>query len=118
MSACDETRAVSLGFNNLSVRVWEIGEQRQTLTNLNNARENEYRIDYDYKVGQKVLLRIEGILRNAEARWHKKPWLITSVHTLIIPSSLACSNRSRSENLGTYLSTYYGNSILSCWQFF
>ncbi len=38
------------------------------------------RIDYDYKVGQKVLLRKEGVLRNAESRWHKKPWLITSVH--------------------------------------
>ncbi len=33
------------------------------------------------KVGQKVLLRKEGILQNAESRWHKKPWLITSVHT-------------------------------------
>ncbi len=30
---------------------------------------------------KKVLLRKEGILRNAESRWHKKPWLITSVHT-------------------------------------
>jgi hypothetical protein len=61
---------------------WQkIGEHRQHLTDLNNARENKGRIDYDYKVGQKVLLRKEGILRNAESRWHKKPWLITSVHT-------------------------------------
>jgi hypothetical protein len=61
---------------------WQkIGEHRQQLTNLNNARENKGRIDYDYKVGQKVLLRKEGILRNAESRWHKNPWLITSVHT-------------------------------------
>jgi hypothetical protein len=29
---------------------------------------------------------------------------------LIIPTSLACSNRSRSEYLGTYLSSYYGNT--------
>ncbi len=36
---------------------------------------------YDYKVGQKVLLQKEVILRNAESRWHKKPWLITTVHT-------------------------------------
>ncbi len=61
---------------------WQkIGEQRQQLTDLNNAHENKGRIDYDYKVGQKVLLRKEGILCNAESRWHKKPWLITSVHT-------------------------------------
>ncbi len=61
---------------------WQkIGEHRQRLTDLNNARENKGRIYYDYKVGQKVLLRKEGILRNAESRWHKKSWLITSVHT-------------------------------------
>ncbi len=60
---------------------WQkIGEHRQRLTDLNNARENKGRIDYEYKVGQKVLLRKEGILRNAESRWHKKPWLITSVY--------------------------------------
>ncbi len=61
---------------------WQkIGEYRQRLTDLSNAHENKGRIDYDYKVGQKVLLRKEGILRNAESRWHKKPWLITTVHT-------------------------------------
>jgi hypothetical protein len=60
---------------------WQkIGEHRQQLTDLNNTRENKGRIDNDYKVGQKVLLRKEGILPNAECRWHKKPWLIMSVH--------------------------------------
>ncbi len=48
---------------------WQkIGEYRQRLTDLSNARENEGRIDYDYKVGQKVLLWKEGILCNAESR--------------------------------------------------
>jgi hypothetical protein len=61
---------------------WQkIGEHRQQLTDLDNAQENKGRIDYDYKVGQKVLLRKEGILCNAESRYHKKPWLIASVHT-------------------------------------
>ncbi len=60
---------------------WQkIGEQRQRLADLNNARENKGRIDYDHKVDQKVLQRKEGILHNAESRWHKKLWLITSVH--------------------------------------
>jgi hypothetical protein len=69
-------------FDILFIADWQkIGEHRQKLTDLNNARENEGRIDYDYKVGQKVLLKKEGILRNAESRWHKKPRLITSVHT-------------------------------------
>jgi hypothetical protein len=61
---------------------WQkIGEHRQQLLDLNNPHENKGRINYDCKVGQKVLLRKEGILRNAESRWHKKPWLMTSVHT-------------------------------------
>jgi hypothetical protein len=42
---------------------------------------NEGRIDYDYKVGQKVLVRKEGILRKSESIWHRKPWLITTFHT-------------------------------------
>jgi hypothetical protein len=58
----------------------KIREHRQRLADLNNAHENEGRIDYDYKVGQKVLVRKEGILRKSEPIWHRKPWLITSVH--------------------------------------
>jgi hypothetical protein len=61
---------------------WQkIGERRQKLTDLKNTRENKGRIEHDYKVGQKVLLRKEGILRNAESIWHKRPRLITTVHT-------------------------------------
>jgi hypothetical protein len=58
----------------------KFGEHRQWLTDLYNSHENGGRIDYDYKVGQKVLLRKEGILRNAESRYQREPWLITSVH--------------------------------------
>ncbi len=69
-------------FDILFIVDWQkIGEHRQKLTDLNNAHENEGRIDYNYKVGQKVLLRKKGILCNAESRWHKEPRLITSVHT-------------------------------------
>ncbi len=61
---------------------WQkIGEHRQRLTDLNNAHENRGGIDYDYKVGQKVLVQKEGILRKSESIWHSKPWLITSVNT-------------------------------------
>jgi hypothetical protein len=69
-------------FNIPFIADWQkIGECRQRLTDLNNAHENKGRIDYDYKVGQQVLLRKEGILRNAESIWHKRPRLITTVHT-------------------------------------
>ncbi len=61
---------------------WQkIGEHRQQLTDLKNAHENEGRIDYDYRIGQKVLLQNVGIFCNTESIWHRKPWLITSVHT-------------------------------------
>jgi hypothetical protein len=53
---------------------WQkIGEYRLQLTDLSNACENKGRIDSDYEVGQKVLLRKEGILHYTESRWHKKP---------------------------------------------
>jgi hypothetical protein len=69
-------------FDILFIADWQkIGEYRQQLTDLSNACENKGRTDYDYEVGQKVLVGKEGILCNAESRWYKKPWLITTVHT-------------------------------------
>jgi hypothetical protein len=59
----------------------QIGEHRQRLTDLNTAHENKGRIDYDYKVGQKILVRNKGILRKAQSIWQKDPWTITTVHT-------------------------------------
>jgi hypothetical protein len=56
----------------------KIGEYRQQLT---DPHENKDRIDYDYRVGQKVLVQNNGILCNAESRYIKEPWKITSVHT-------------------------------------
>jgi hypothetical protein len=74
---------------------WQkIGEHRQQLTDLNNTHENKGRIDYDYKVGQKVLLWKVGILRNAESRWHKISWLVTSVHT---NGTIMVQNRNKIE---------------------
>ncbi len=50
-------------FDILFIADWhKIGERRQQLTGLNSACENKGRIDYDYKVGQKVLVRKEGIV--------------------------------------------------------
>jgi hypothetical protein len=57
----------------------KIGEQRQSLTNRGNQHENSKCIDYDYKVGDKVLLINEGILRKAESAYGKEPWTITTV---------------------------------------
>jgi hypothetical protein len=46
----------------LFIADWKIiGEHRQRLTDLNTDLENKGRIDYDYKVGQKILVRNNGI---------------------------------------------------------
>ncbi len=69
-------------FDILLMADWRnIGEQRQSLTNRGNQRKNATQIDYDYKVGDKVLVINEGILRKAESAYGKEPWTITTVHT-------------------------------------
>jgi hypothetical protein len=59
----------------------KIGEQRQSLTDRGNQRENAKHIDYDYKVGDKVRVINKGILCKAESAYCKEPWTITTVHT-------------------------------------
>ena len=58
----------------------KIGQRRQLLVDQNNARENLRRIDFDYTVGNKVLLKKDGILRKAEDK-NVGPYVITQVHT-------------------------------------
>jgi hypothetical protein len=58
----------------------KIGDYRQCQSNLNMACENSKQVDYDYKVGDKVLLTQEGILHKAERSYSKNPWTITTVH--------------------------------------
>jgi hypothetical protein len=59
----------------------QIGDYRQHQTDRNNKRENNKRVDYDYKVGDKILIRKDDILRKAESIWKKEPWTITTVLT-------------------------------------
>jgi hypothetical protein len=69
-------------FNITFIADWKkIGEHRQWLTDLNTNCENKGRVDYDYKVGQQVLVWNNGILCKAESGYLKDPWTITSVHT-------------------------------------
>jgi hypothetical protein len=61
-------------FDILFIADWKIiGEHRQRLTDLNTDLENEGRIDYDNKVGQKILVQNGGILRKAQSLWQKRP---------------------------------------------
>jgi hypothetical protein len=69
-------------FNIPFIANWnKIGDYRQRQTDLNTARENSKQVEYDYKVGDKVLLTEEGILRKAESPYSKTPWTITAIHT-------------------------------------
>eukprot|EP00804_Cyclotella_cryptica_P029686 CCRYP_018702-RA/>CCRYP_018702-RA protein AED:0.45 eAED:0.43 QI:0/-1/0/1/-1/0/1/0/85 len=58
----------------------KVGDHRQRQTNHNTDRENKSRIDWDYKIGDRVLLHKEGILRKSESKYHKDPWTISTVH--------------------------------------
>ncbi len=57
----------------------KIGKYRQSLTDCSNQCKNSWHIDYDYKVGDKVLVMKEGILRKAESAYPKEQWTITTV---------------------------------------
>ncbi len=59
----------------------QIGDYRQHQTDRSSKRENDKRVDYDNKVGDKILIRKDAILRKAESIWKKEPWTITTVHT-------------------------------------
>jgi hypothetical protein len=72
-----------------------IGEQRQQLTDLNTAQLNEGRIDYDYQVGQKVLVRKTV---HFAKQYLKEPWTIMSVHTNGT-IRVQCRNKSERTNI-------------------
>ncbi len=55
-------------FNILFIADWkQIGDYRQHQTDCSNKHENNKRVDYDYKVGDKILIQKDGILRKAES---------------------------------------------------
>jgi hypothetical protein len=79
-------------FDILFIADWKtIGEHRQKLNDCNTDQENEGRIDYDYKVGEKILVRNEGIIRKAQSLW-----TITTVHT---NGNITVQRRNKEERL-------------------
>jgi hypothetical protein len=59
----------------------KIGDYRQCQTNLSTAGENKRGVDYDYKVGDRVLVIQDGILHKAQSPHGKESWTIMTVHT-------------------------------------
>jgi hypothetical protein len=61
-------------FNITFVADWhKIGEHRQSLTDRSNQHENNQCNDYNYKVGDEVLVEKEGILCKPESKYGKEP---------------------------------------------
>jgi hypothetical protein len=86
-------------FNILFVADWkQIGDYRQNQPDRSNKRENNKCVDYDYKVGDKILIRKDGIFRKAESIWKKEPWTITTVHTNGT-IRIQCGNKSERINI-------------------
>ena len=57
----------------------QIGKRRQTLVDQSCAKTNKRRIDFDYAIGQKVLLTKDGIPRKMEDK-NNSPFVITQLH--------------------------------------
>jgi hypothetical protein len=69
-------------FNIPFVADWnKIGDYRQSQTKYNTAHINSKQVDYDYKVGNKVLVKQYGILCKEESPYSKKPWTIMTIFT-------------------------------------
>ena len=59
----------------------KIGDYRQCQTDRNTRHENKTCVDWDYKVGEKVLMHKDSILLKTKSKYYNDPWTITSVHT-------------------------------------
>jgi hypothetical protein len=87
----------------------KIGERRQSLTDRGNQRENAKRIDYNYKVGDKVLVINESVLHKAESAYGKEPWTITTVHA---NGTIRIQRRTKTERLSIQRVEPFTNDIL------
>jgi hypothetical protein len=87
----------------------KIGERRQSLTNCGNQHNNAKRIDYNYKVGDKVLLINEGILCKAESTFGKEPRTITTVH---LNGAIRIQHGTRMERLSIWRVQPFTDDIL------
>jgi len=56
-----------------------IWQRRQASVDKDNARKNARRIDFDYAVGHKVMIRKDGYIRKADKKY-LGPFTITQVH--------------------------------------
>ncbi len=98
-------------FNIPFVADWkQIGEYRQSQMDHSNTRENNKRVDYNYKVCDKILIRKDGILRKAESIWKKEHHGITTVHT---NGTIRIQCRTKSERINIRRVTPFSEELLT-----
>ena len=56
-----------------------IGKRRQEQVETTNRRENKSRLPHDYAIGDKILIKKDGILRKAEEKY-EGPYTVIQVH--------------------------------------
>ena len=78
-------------------------DYRQQQTDRNTKRENARRYDYNYVVGNQILICKDGILRKSESRYNG-PWTITQIHT---NGTIRVQHGTRSEQLNIRRVTPY-----------
>eukprot|EP00804_Cyclotella_cryptica_P030339 CCRYP_011873-RA/>CCRYP_011873-RA protein AED:0.29 eAED:0.29 QI:0/-1/0/1/-1/0/1/0/100 len=86
----------------------KIGDHRQRQTDRNTEHENKSRIDWDYKISDRVLCCNEGILRKSESKYHNNPWTISAVHK---NGTIRVQRRTKSERLNIGRVTPYFDTI-------
>ena len=59
----------------------KIGECRQCQTDNNTACENKAQVEWNCQVGNKALVRKDGIIQKSESKYESDPWTIMLVHT-------------------------------------
>ena len=64
----------------LSLLTGPIRDYRQPQTDCNTAGENIKHVEWEYTIGDKVLVWKDGILCKGESKYLKDPWTITQVH--------------------------------------
>ena len=57
----------------------DIGRRRQNQVESTNKRKNSSRLSHDYAIGDKVLIKYDGIIRKAQDKY-EGPYTITQVH--------------------------------------
>ena len=89
----------------------KLGEYRLRQTDRNTECEKKARIDWDYKVGRKVLIRKDGKLRKGETKYQKDAWTITEVHTNGT-IRIQCGDKSEQLHIWRIIPLDYHNSVI------